>query len=150
MNFFPFKAATCVPLSLVLAFIPHFFKAYLSRTKLKREGSEYDPRRPRVSQQAAADDSPTGQFLTRCIGCHQNGLEAFSFLSAAVALSIATGVPVDLRNKVATYFLATRVVYTWIYLTGEQKWKGWVRSLVWLVGMSEIACLFVSSVKHSS
>lgn len=57
-----------------------------------------------------------------------------AYFSAAVALAIATGVPHATIDALGTGFLAVRAAYTWVYATGEQRWKGPARSLLFAAG----------------
>ena len=51
-------------------------------------------------------------------------------------------------DAAATFFIASRVVYTLIYTTGTQEWKGPARSVVWATGF--IACLWLMSAAAAS
>ncbi len=75
------------------------------------------------------------------MGAHQNHLESLPFYFAAVVLATAIGVtggsPTHLAmlakvDQLAMLFVAIRLVYTALYLTG----KGSLRSLVWTAGVA--------------
>ena len=75
-------------------------------------------------------------LIARLHGCHQNGLEAFSYFAAAVALCVASGVEEAKIDRLANIFLAQRVIYSYVYATGTQKWKGYARFGLFLTSFS--------------
>ena len=90
---------------------------------------------------SVSDDSEFGKAVTRLTGCHQNGLEAFATFAAAVALAMLGRVPAASVDFWAQAFVATRIVYNWIYITGVEAWKGPMRSVVWALGF--VQCLWL-------
>lgn len=140
----PVPALACVPVALGLAYVPHFIKMFAARIKLQ---GTYDVRYPRVSTAKATDDTPTGRLITRCIGCHQNAIETFSYFSVAVALATIKNVPADLVDRLATTFVGLRIAYTWVYVTGEEEWKGYTRMILWMSSMAVPFWLLVKAAR---
>ena len=61
------------------------------RPHLASQSREYDILYSRKQAAAAAEEkSDTGLLVARLTGCHQNGLEAFSYFSASVAIGIVS------------------------------------------------------------
>lgn len=132
----PLAAPYCVAALLLLAFIPHWIRAFVYvRPKLAREGRAFDLRYTRKNVEAATDDTPEGRTIARLTGAHTNSLEAFSFIAASVVLALLSGVERSTVDALATAFLAIRVAYTVVYCTGTRAWMGPARSLLWAVGL---------------
>ena len=70
--------------------------------------------------------------MSRLVGCHTNGLEAFSYYSIAVILAICTKVDKELLSGVAGAFVACRVAYTAVYLSPL---NGPLRTLTFIGGV---------------
>jgi uncharacterized MAPEG superfamily protein len=100
-----------------------------------KAGAHFDNNEPRVwlaKQQG---------FRARANAAQQNGFEAFALFAVAVLVAHVTrgqGAQVDL---LAMVFIAARVVYLPVYLAG---W-GWVRSLVWMVGIIATVWIFLTA-----
>jgi uncharacterized MAPEG superfamily protein len=122
----------------VLIFVPHGFKAVAAHGKLK---GGYNLKSPRVSTAAASDSTPEGQFITRCHGAHANAIENFPYLVAAVLMADLAGVPRDTTDRVAAAYLASRVVYTLLYMYGTTKWRAYSRSAVYIGGLASLGWL---------
>lgn len=56
-------------------------------------------------------------------------------------LAKVNGVPEDSLTPITTAWVGTRLLYTWLYVTGAQKWKTTTRSLVWAVGLGLVGYL---------
>lgn len=78
----------------------------------------------------------------RALGAHQNALEAVPFFLAAVLLAEMRSVPQGTVDVLAATFLAARVLYLLVYLSGRSN----LRSAVWIVGFACNIVLFCSPV----
>lgn len=54
---------------------------------------------------------------------------------ASFLLAKLNGVPESQLSGLATAWVGSRLLYTWLFITGSQKWKTTTRSLVWVVGV---------------
>jgi uncharacterized MAPEG superfamily protein len=129
-----------------LAYIPHFIKVMAMSEKKKKEGrgaiTNNDVGDSRYLCDKAMDGSPDGLYIARCFGAHMNGLEAFSYYSAAVLASLHAGVDSALLGGAATAFVAVRALYNIVYLTPL---NGALRSAVFGTGLSISALLFYTA-----
>ena len=137
-------AILCVAATLLLAYIPHWYRAFgVARPKLASSsgGRPYDLRYTRDSVSRASDGTPEGLLVARLTGCHQNGLEMFAIFAAAVACALAVHVAPSALDTAATLFLLSRMCYTYFYWTGVRVWKAFARSASWVVGL--VLCFYI-------
>ncbi|WKA27909.1 MAPEG family protein [Bradyrhizobium roseum] len=80
----------------------------------------------------------------RALGAHQNGIEAFPFLAAAVLLAEFRLAPQHLIDELAILFLIVRVAYVFTYLGNRPT----LRSILWSTGFAlNIAIFFLPAIK---
>jgi uncharacterized MAPEG superfamily protein len=101
---------------LVLAYVPHILKKSVLQSKLKSHGKQYATANSRGLSAISIDDSPTGMKIANMAGCHQNGLEAFSYFSVAVLSSVVTKVNASALSGACGLFILIRLLYTYVYL----------------------------------
>lgn len=101
---------------LVLAYIPHLFKKSLLTKKLKEAGKQYTTANSRGLSALMIDDSPLGMKIANIQGCHQNGLEAFAYYSAAMLACLVCKVDNVALSGAATIFILIRCLYTYVYM----------------------------------
>ncbi len=104
----------------------------------------YDIRQPRTAQAAALDDSPEGRYIARLSGQHQNSHEILPVIAVAVFAALQRGVPEASVSAWASLFLASRVVYSAVYICGVSAALGYARALVWTAGLA--ICLHLLAV----
>jgi len=113
--------------------------AGLSKTsamgKHPRDGG-YDNRNPR--DWAAKQEG----FAKWANAAQENCWEALPFFAAAVIVSHMLGVVGTLPNALALIFIALRIVYVWLYVTGRQM----QRSLVWTAALAVNIAIFLLPV----
>ena len=124
---------------VLLCYLPHLLlriPAIFAKLANNDKGLKtYDIRAPRVSQALAADDTPEGRYIARLTGHHNNSHEVFPILAAAIFSALHRGVPVAVVNFYASAFLASRVLYTFLYICGTSAAFGYTRALVWTAGL---------------
>ena len=81
----------------------------------------------------------------RALGAHQNGMEAFPFLAAAVLLAELRGVPQHTVDGLALAFLGVRVAYAVCYLGNRPT----LRSIIWTLGFVCNVAIFLLPVLAS-
>lgn len=134
-----------IMLALALAFAPHILRKPLLAKKLEEANKKFDIANSRLLTKESMDDSPLGIKLAWYVGCHQNGLEALMYFSAALLSAIVAQVEKDTVQKAAAIFLAWRIAYTALYLRGHE---GPLRFLTWLAGLSVCLGLLWSSFER--
>eukprot|EP01031_Cornospumella_fuschlensis_P027684 gene27684-33433_t len=116
----------------LLAYVPHFLKRPYVIRKLKEKNETFDIANSRHIGVQLADNTATGKIIAAHTGCHQNGLEAFSFFAVAMILAIQFHVDLGTLEASAGLFLALRTLYTISYLTSL---NGVLRSVAWFLGV---------------
>ena len=128
---------------ILLTYLPHLLlrvpavHAKLAAAKEARKGAPrgYDIRSPRTAQREAEDDSPEGRYIARLSGHHANCHEGFAIVTAAVLGALQRGARKDAVDALATLYLASRVVYSALYIGGTSKAAGMARALTWTAGL---------------
>jgi uncharacterized MAPEG superfamily protein len=105
--------------------------------KANRDYDNTEPRDP------AAINTPLRRAAN---GAHQNGLEAFPLLAAAVLLAGLRHAPAGTVNLLAGLWLAFRLVYVGCYLTR----RGSLRSLAWSAASACSVAIFVIALTRGS
>ena len=78
-------------------------------------------------------------WRARADAAQSNSLEAFPFFAAAVVLALQAGVDADTVAQWAWLFVGLRLVYIFCYVTD----RATLRSLVWMLGLAVVICLYV-------
>ena len=102
---------------LVLAYIPHLTKKAVLTEKLKKEGKYYTTANSRGLSALMVDDTPLGMKIANIMGCHQNGLEAFSYWSVAMLSAMVSKVDYEVLSGATSVFLVIRSLYTFVYMS---------------------------------
>eukprot|EP00657_Telonema_sp_P-1_P007986 TRINITY_DN2843_c0_g1_i1.p1 TRINITY_DN2843_c0_g1~~TRINITY_DN2843_c0_g1_i1.p1 ORF type:complete len:161 (+),score=24.14 TRINITY_DN2843_c0_g1_i1:168-650(+) len=140
-----------IPLAMLNAYVPHLIKGGMLFSTIG-----YDnifPRRnvqramsmstPTNEDKPALLDSETADFIDRCRGAHENGLEAFTYFGLAMTAALATRVSDKTTlSSVATMFLGTRVLYNVAYIFGDNDVIAGMRSLLFGMGVGQSFYLF--------
>ncbi|KAI0161188.1 hypothetical protein GGR52DRAFT_164647 [Hypoxylon sp. FL1284] len=133
-----------IPAALILALSP---RVYWSRTSPGRKF--FDPSNPRTftARLDSADiDKKLRLQLQRSEAAVANAFETLGLYAAAVTAGNAAGLPAGTMNTLSLGYLASRVLYTWIYIWGQESRKMVpLRTVVWLVGMSFTMTLFIAA-----
>ena len=114
---------------LVAALLPYGTVAFAKAT------SDVDNRAPRLSAERM-----TG-MAQRADWAHRNHFEAFAPFAAAVIVAGMAGVSHALMNALAAGFVATRILYTFAYVTD----RATLRSILFMVGLLCVIGLFVAA-----
>ena len=105
--------------------------------KANRDYDNTDPRNP------AAINTP---LRRSAYGAHQNCLEAFPLLAAAVLLAALRHAPAQAVNLSACIWLAFRLAYAACYLTQRGSW----RSLAWAGATACSLAIFVMALTRGT
>jgi len=99
---------------------------------------QFDNARPR--DPAFYEDA----LRARALGAHQNGIEAFPFLAAAVLLAEFRRAPQHLIDELAVLFLIVRIAYVLTYLGNRPT----LRSILWSLGFAiNIGIFFLPAIR---
>ena len=79
---------------------------------------------------------------SRAQAAHLNTIEAFAPFAAAVWVAHAGAADAAVRDALAVFFVALRVLYVGAYLADLNPW----RTVIWLGGFACVAALFLSPV----
>ena len=109
-------------------------KKPLLEKKLKKSKKEYDTANSRGLSALMIDDSPEGMKIANLAGCHQNGLEAFSYFSVAILSGLALKVDKDVLGGAAALFVGIRVLYTYVYISSLNYIIGKPRTILFFMG----------------
>lgn len=96
-------------------------------------GKGYDNRDPRrwLEKQEG--------YRRRADAAHRNHFEAFPFFAAGVLVAQQLQVVQNSIDMVALIFIASRIIYTFFYLTNRAA----LRSLAWFVALFSVITLFL-------
>lgn len=89
----------------------------------------------KVAREAPEEHKETGRMIERAIACHANGFESFLFFSVGILAAEVRNVNAGLVSLLAMAYLAFRVLYTYLYITGDNRAKAGARSLVWFLSL---------------
>ncbi|KAJ4988437.1 hypothetical protein SVAN01_06054 [Stagonosporopsis vannaccii] len=142
-----------IPPALILALIPRFYSG------LSGPGAKlFDRNNPRgfpdTLKKANLDEELRGRLL-RAEACSANGFEALPLFAAAVTAGNAASVSAAIMNTLAVLWLASRLLYTYVYIfhSGTEKLtpgQAPLRFKVWAIGATICMSLFVlAGVKAS-
>ncbi|KAI1381118.1 hypothetical protein F4677DRAFT_402175 [Hypoxylon crocopeplum] len=133
-----------IPAALMLGLLPRVYSG------LTGPGSKFfDPNSPRTFaarlDNAEIDKKLRGR-LQRAEAAVANAFETLGLYAAAVTAGNAAGVPADTMNNLTLGYLASRLLYTWIYIWGQENRKiRPLRTHVWGIGMILLMTMFVKA-----
>ncbi|KAI0142580.1 hypothetical protein F4776DRAFT_513564 [Hypoxylon sp. NC0597] len=131
-----------IPTALFLALLPRVYSGIAGPGK-----KFFDPNNPRFFAQSlekADIDKRLRDRLQRAESAGANAFETLGVYAAAVTAGNAAGLPADTLNTLSLGYLATRVLYTWIYIWGQENRKLIpLRTIVWGINMALTMATFV-------
>lgn len=84
--------------------------------------------------------------LQRAEAVVANAFETLGLYAAAVTAGNAAGVQARIMNTLTLSYIASRVLYTWIYIWGQENRKiAPLRTIVWGVGMCFSMAMFIAA-----
>ncbi|PWN99607.1 hypothetical protein FA09DRAFT_337122 [Tilletiopsis washingtonensis] len=135
-----------LPVVLFFAALPHWW-AIATVERLQRDPKHpffrggWDNQNPRawvarLNAHVAAGKrlSPLEQRVLRAQSAQQNGFESFAQIAAAILAGNFARLPSHELNRVAAIYLATRLVYNYLYVTTGSKSFSFVRTIVFNTG----------------
>ncbi len=92
-----------------------------------------------------SDISQTRDRIIRAEGAQINGFENLGLFASAVVAANVAGLPAKTLNALCGGYLASRVVYNFIYINNTTETLGNLRTAVFLTGLGHIFTLFIKS-----
>ncbi|KUJ16517.1 uncharacterized protein LY89DRAFT_707728 [Mollisia scopiformis] len=130
-----------VPAAWLCAFIPHAYAAFSSKS--------FDNRSPRTYSESLAKDQTLDQAKKNCIlraeSAQMNGFENLPLFTTALLAGNLASLPSSTLNTFAAAYLASRVLYNFIYINNTTETMANVRSLVFISGVGMCMSMFVMS-----
>lgn len=88
---------------------------------------------------------PNIQTIIRAEGAQQNGFENLGIFTAGVVAGNAAGLDAGYLNALSTAYVATRVVYTFVYVSNRTRAVAHIRSVVYVGGSLLVMAMFVGA-----
>ncbi|KAF8856334.1 hypothetical protein BDZ45DRAFT_625275 [Acephala macrosclerotiorum] len=130
-----------IPAAWIIAFIPHAYAASKSKA--------FDNRSPRTYGDSLAKDQTldkaTKDLILRSEAAQTNGFENLPLISTAILAGNLAGLPSSTLNTLSLSYLATRVLYNFIYMNNTTLGMANLRSVVFVTGVGICFTLFVKS-----
>jgi len=123
---------------LAVALMPYVLAVMGARYRVRQFG-RFDNNHPRQQQ---AELRGTG---ARVQAAQANSWEALAVYGTSVFIAFAAGVDLKSLDVVAAIYLASRIVYAVLYILD----MAWARSVVFGVGVSCYAYIFVLAWRHA-
>ncbi|KAK0646530.1 hypothetical protein B0T16DRAFT_353016 [Cercophora newfieldiana] len=132
-----------VPVAYVIGFLPHAYASIIA-------GKNYDLTNPRNTLSHVSKDTTIDKTRLRRIqraeSASANAWETIGLYAAGVVAANLAGVPKESLNTLTLGYVASRVVYNWVYVFGQDNSRlAPVRSLTWIGGMGLLLGLFVKA-----
>ncbi|KAF9915794.1 hypothetical protein BX616_005347 [Lobosporangium transversale] len=132
-----------LPVAAGIAYAPHFIHALIVINATKR-WNNISPRdqlekiENRMSKAAWA-------MAKRTKSAHINGLETLPIFYGAVLAALQAGVAKDTINFYAGFFVASRALYTLVYIFNTNQITALARTGIWAAGMAACVKLFLAA-----
>ncbi|OIW33532.1 hypothetical protein CONLIGDRAFT_181326 [Coniochaeta ligniaria NRRL 30616] len=132
-----------VPAAMILLYVPHTYAGI-------KAGKNQDNANPRKTEEHLAKDDSinkvTKSRILRARAAHANGNETIGLYAAAVVAANVAGVEAETVNYLALGYVASRIVYNYIYVIAQDNSRvAPLRSLTWVSGIGIIMTLFVKA-----
>ncbi|KAI5862278.1 hypothetical protein GGS23DRAFT_115907 [Durotheca rogersii] len=133
-----------VPAALFMALLPRFYAGLSGPGKQFFDRS--NPRNFTARLESSDLDKRVRQRLQRAEAAGANAFETLGLYAAAVTAGNAAGVPAATMNALSLGYLATRALYTWVYIWGQENRRMYpARTIVWFVNMIIVMTAFVQA-----
>ncbi|KAK3175116.1 hypothetical protein OEA41_002362 [Lepraria neglecta] len=138
-----------IPIAWVLALAPHTYATQLYESKSKKQ---FDLTQPRGLTAKLAGDQTINQAtkdkIIRAEGAQSNGFENIGLFAAAVVAGNMANLDAGYMNALSLGYVASRIVYTFVYLNNSSIGQAQGRSLIFLTGVGLCMTMFVSAGRN--
>ncbi|KAJ1021984.1 hypothetical protein NDA18_005221 [Ustilago nuda] len=136
--------ALSVPTSLLLAAWPHWYTIYLAQSNGIQGGwSNINPRAFVVKLAQKPKPTPLELLILRGQACQANSFENVPLFLAALVWANYTRLEVETINSFILGYLASRVLYTVLYLKTSTYWNSFARTVVFNFGILCIVSIWI-------
>ncbi|KIS69706.1 uncharacterized protein UMAG_02234 [Mycosarcoma maydis] len=136
-----------VPLSLLLAAIPHWYTIYLAESNKVQGGwSNVNPRfwvQSLIAKGQTKKLTPLELQILRGQSCQANSFENVPLFVASLLWANYTGLQVGTINNFVVGYLVSRAIYTLLYLKTTGKAESFARTLVFNFGIVWIITIWL-------
>lgn len=136
-----------VPLSLLLAALPHWYTIYLAESNKVQGGwSNVNPRfwvQRLIAKSNTTALSPLEQKILRGQSCQANAFENVPLFIATLVWANVTKLDAPVINRFVVGYLASRAVFTVLYLNTSTKANSFARTAVFQVGIIWIISIWL-------
>lgn len=138
-----------VPLSLLLAALPHWYTIYLAESNKVQGGwSNVNPRfwvQRLIAKSNTAKLTPLENKILRGQSCQANAFENVPLFIATLAFANAVKLDVGTINNFVVGYLLSRVLFTICYLNISGRANSFARTAVFQVGIGWIITVWVKA-----
>jgi uncharacterized MAPEG superfamily protein len=135
-----------VPAAWTIALLPHAYAISLTNSKSKNK-SKFDITQPRsMPSRLVSDptlDKSTKDRIIRAEGAQANGFENIGFFAASVVAGNLAGLSTRTLNMLSWGYVASRVVYSMIYINADTERAANARTAVFFGGAGLILTTFI-------
>uniref|UniRef100_A0A1D1ZCR2 Microsomal glutathione S-transferase 3 n=1 Tax=Anthurium amnicola TaxID=1678845 RepID=A0A1D1ZCR2_9ARAE len=134
-----------LPVAVILAYAPHFLKGSI----VVGQTGRWNNISPRSNVDKAEKQMSQAAYrkAKRCEAAHQNGMESFSVFACAVIAANYANVSNVTLNIASWSYVICRVLYNYVYISGESQAVGNLRSLVWSISLLIASFLYVLAAR---
>jgi uncharacterized MAPEG superfamily protein len=124
-----------------LAYLPHAVRVLIA---MGYKGTKYNNETPRTEQYKTY--GALGDLMNRAAGAHYNALEMFPFFASAVLVARVQKVKPQVITPLCFKYIALRIVYTFLYIFGINKYIAALRTLSWATMIKVILEIFKNAL----
>ncbi|TKY86264.1 hypothetical protein EX895_005089 [Sporisorium graminicola] len=136
-----------VPLSLLLAALPHWYTIYLAESNKVQGGwSNVNPRfwvQTLTAKSLTTKLTPLELTILRGQSCQANAFENVPLFIASLVWANYAGLDVKTINRFVVGYLVSRALYTLLYLNVSRKANSFARTAVFQVGIGWIISIWL-------
>ncbi|SJX62642.1 uncharacterized protein SRS1_13429 [Sporisorium reilianum f. sp. reilianum] len=136
-----------VPLSLLLAALPHWYTIYLAESNKVQGGwSNVNPRfwvQSLIAKSTTTKLTPLELKILRGQSCQANAFENVPLFVASIVWANYTGLHVATINRFVVGYLLSRVLFTVLYVNTSGKANSFARTAVFQVGIGWIISIWL-------
>ncbi|PWN35446.1 uncharacterized protein FA14DRAFT_160590 [Meira miltonrushii] len=141
-----------LPLTLLLAAIPHWHTIYIAESKKVQGGwANENPRAwvARLNSKAASGKklTETEEYILRGQSAQQNGFEWFPVWAAAVILGTLAKLPKEQMDRYTVIHIAARIIYYYLYLAMGKRGGSYLRTAIFQVSIFPAVAIFFQSAR---
>ncbi|KAF9148411.1 hypothetical protein BG015_009858 [Linnemannia schmuckeri] len=137
MSAYPNTPLLMLPAAAAVAYAPHFIRAFIVVYHTKR-WNNINPR-GQLERVESKMTKAGWAMAKRAESAHVNGLETLPVFYGAVLAALHAGVAKDTVGFYSTFFVASRVLFNFVYILNTNQLSALARTGIWTAGM--VACL---------